>query len=554
MKVKKETQQKSGICGYSYEEYLQLVRSFHGHIAPGMILGGFMIDLAYRHLPGGKFFDAICETSACLPDAIQILTPCTVGNGWLKIIDVGRFALTFYEKYEGAGVRVYIDPPKLESYAEIKSWFFKLKSKVEQDSDLLLNEIHKAGFAVCSLEEVKLDLASIKTGGRKGFVLCPLCNEAYPLEHGPICLGCQGQLPYIEYPRVREDPALKGPSLRAIPVQEASGYRALHDMTQVIPGKEKGPAIKHDQAISAGDICRLQKMGRQSIYVSELKPEDTEWVHEDEAAKAFAQAMAGEGVTYARTPSEGKVELIAERDGLFQVDEARLEMLNLMPDVKCASRHNLTVALKGNKLAGTRAIPLYIHREQFEKAMTILREEPLFRVLTMRQAKVGILVTGTEIFLGLVEDRFIPIIKNKVEAYGCEVLSGVIVRDDRNAISENIRDLLKQGIDLLVTTAGLSVDPDDVTYQGLMDAGAADIKYGTPILPGNMTLLAHINHVQVVGVPACGLYHKTTSFDILLPRLLADMKITNKDLAKMGHGGLCLECKSCTFPLCPFGK
>ena len=554
MEIGKEIKQESSICNYSYKEYLQLVRSFHGHIAPGMILGGFMVDLAYRHLPEGEFFDTLCETKSCLPDAIQILTPCTVGNNWLRIIDVGRFALSFYEKHEGLGVRVYMDSQKLEPFPELKSWFFKLKPKMEQDSDQLFNEIQEAGSAVCSYEEVKLDQGYIKTSGKREITLCPLCHEAYPSDHGPICRGCQGQLPYIQHSKVRSVKALKGPELTAIPIEEAVGQHALHDMTQVIPGEEKGPAIKRNQEISNGDICRLQRMGRQSIYVSEMSPGSSDWVHEDEAAKAFAEAMAGDGVTYSEEPCEGKVELIAARDGLFQVDESRLEIINLMPDVKCATRHSLTVVSKGQKLAGTRAIPLHIHREQFDYAMTILREEPLFRVLPMRQANVGILVTGTEIFLGIVEDRFIPVIKNKVEAYGCKVVKAVIVRDDRKELCDNIKDILTCDVDLLVTTAGLSVDPDDVTYQGLLDAGAVDLRYGIPVLPGNMTLLGHINQVQVIGVPACALYYKTTSFDLLLPRLLADMEVTNQDLAKMGHGGMCLTCSRCTFPDCPFGK
>jgi len=554
MLVKEEKQQELSICNHTYQEYLQLVRSFHGHIAPGMMLGGFMVDLAYRHLPEGEFFDALCETKACLPDAIQILTPCTVGNGWLRIIDIGRYALTFYEKYGGLGVRVYVDPKKLEPFSEIKNWFFKLKPKQEQDGDRLMEEIRKAGSSICSFEEVKLDLESIHTGGRKGFTLCPLCHEAYPLENGPICGGCQGQLPYSQRSKIKSGTVLKGPQLKAVPVEEAAGHRSLHDMTQIIPGREKGPAFKRNQLISTGDICRLQRMGRQSIYVSELNPEDSDWIHEDEAAKALARAMAGDGVICTEQPREGKMELIAARDGLFKLDEKRLEILNMLPDVKCASRHGFTVVSKGDKLAGTRAIPLYIHRGMFEEAMAILSGEPLFQVFPLNQARVGILVTGTEVFLGMVEDRFIPIIKKKVEKYGCQVVKAVITSDDRKAICDNVEDILTCDVNLLITTAGLSVDPDDVTRQGLLDAGAVDIRYGTPILPGNMTLLARINQVQVIGVPACALYHETTSFDLLLPRLLARLEITNQDLAKMGYGGMCLDCKSCTFPDCPFGK
>jgi len=178
----------------------------------------------------------------------------------------------------------------------------------------------------------------------------------------------------------------------------------------------------------------------------------------------------------------------------------------------------------------------------------------VFRVSPLRRAKAGILVTGTEVFRGMVEDRFVPVIAAKVEALGSQVVESRIVPDDREAIARGVRELLDAGADLIVTTAGLSVDPDDVTRQGLVAAGVEDLLYGTPILPGAMTLLAKIGNVQVLGVPACALYFQRTSLDLLLPRLLAGVEISRRDLAGMGEGGLCLQCKSCTFPKCPFGK
>ena len=177
-----------------------------------------------------------------------------------------------------------------------------------------------------------------------------------------------------------------------------------------------------------------------------------------------------------------------------------------------------------------------------------------FKILPLQKAKVGILVTGTEVFRGLVQDRFIPIIRGKTEKYGCSVVHARIVPDEKEAILEGVKEILAAGADLLVTTAGLSVDPDDVTRQGLIEAGAEDILYGAPILPGAMTLLARIGDVRVIGVPACALFFKTTSFDLLLPRLLAGVPITRIDLSRMGHGAYCLECKTCSFPKCPFGK
>ena len=260
-------------------------------------------------------------------------------------------------------------------------------------------------------------------------------------------------------------------------------------------------------------------------------------------------------MTFTEPPREGKVNLLAARDGLLVVDDARLETFNLVPGVMCACRQGFTLLNQDRVLGATRAIPLFLPRADFYKAMTALRDGPILQVLPLRQPRVGILVTGTEVFMGLVEDKFVPIITTKIENFGGHVLKSLIVPDDRRAIREGVRTLLDRGVDLLVTTAGLSVDPDDVTRQGLVDAGATDILYGAPILPGAMTLLAHIGPVQVMGVPACALYFKTTSFDLLLPRLLAGLAITRRDLARLANGAFCLSCKVCTFPQkCPFGK
>jgi formylmethanofuran dehydrogenase subunit E len=193
------------IGSYSYEEYVHLVKSFHGNLAPGLIIGGFMVDLALRELPEGDFFDAICETCVCLPDAVQILTPCTIGNGWLKIVDFGRFALAFYEKNEGQGVRVYLDPARLDPWPEIKNWFFKLKSKNDQDLHILLDQIKKAGHDILSLQEVYLQPAFLKKRRLGQTALCSQCGEAYPVKDGTFCMACQGETPYKAVTRLAKE-------------------------------------------------------------------------------------------------------------------------------------------------------------------------------------------------------------------------------------------------------------------------------------------------------------------------------------------------------------
>ncbi len=186
------------ICTYSYEEYLHLVKSFHGTLAPGLLIGGFIVDLAMKNLPEGELFDAVCETPVCLPDAVQILTPCTIGNGWLSIINFGRFAVTLYEKYSGKGVRVYLDTKKLDVWPEVRDWYLKKKKKNEQDSDLLLAQIKEAGHQLLSVQMVQVEPEKVRRKKMGPVGICPDCGEAYPSKHGEKCLNCQGETPYSD--------------------------------------------------------------------------------------------------------------------------------------------------------------------------------------------------------------------------------------------------------------------------------------------------------------------------------------------------------------------
>ena len=543
------------IGNYSYEHFAELTASFHGSAAPGVILGGIMVQEGIKRLPQGILYDAICETRHCLPDAVQLLTPCTTGNGWLKVLDLGRFALSLFDKFNGQGVRVFIDPERVAAWPEVEKWYMKLAPKKDQDKNLLMFQIREAGPSLLGFEEVRIKSQFLGKRPRGVMVLCPLCKEGYPAGDGGICRACQGEAPYEEkQPHRRGDDCIQQPELVAVPVEMAVGRHVLHDMTKIIPEAHKGPAFVKDQVVTAGDLCRLHQMGRQRVYLAEENALGPEWVHENEAALAFATAMAGPGVVFSDTPREGKINLMSAIAGLLVVDKARLTTFNLLPGVMCASRHGYSTVAENRVVAGTRAIPLYLPREEFQKAVQLLADGPLFKVLPIRPLDVGVLVTGTEVFLGVVEDRFIPIIQNKVEAYGCRVAKAMVVPDDREAIRRGVEDLLQAGARLVVTTAGLSVDPDDVTRQGLQDAGAVDMRYGAPILPGAMTLLARIGSVPLIGVPACALYHKCTSFDLLLPRLLAGLDITRRDLARMANGALCLECQTCSFPKCGFGK
>ncbi|MBU1229218.1 MAG: trehalose-binding protein [Proteobacteria bacterium] len=536
---------------YSFEEFKAKAAAFHGYPAPGLLIGGYMVELARRHLPEGTLFDAVVETPKCLPDAVQILTPCTVGNGWVRVLNLGRYALALYDKHTGAGFRVWLDVDRLGPYDEIRSWFLKLKKKADQDTDRLFAQIEAAGDAICSLAPIQMSERARKHASMGRVGLCPICAEAYPASDGAICRGCQGEAPYLAAP-----PAQLEPDLTAVPVAQAVGRRALHDMTRIVPGESKGVAFRAGQTLTGGDVCRLQQMGRSNIYLEQDAPQG--FVHENEAVVAFARLMAGENVLCDETPREGKINFRAAATGVFVLDRQRLEAFNLVPDVMAASRHHGVLAEAGKGLAGARAIPLYLSAENFRKAQAVLAGGPLFRVAPLQTMRVGVLVTGTEVFQGLIEDRFAPVIREKVERLGSSVVAEAIVPDDAGRIAAAVGDLLAAGADLVITTAGLSVDPDDVTRKGLLAAGLTDMLYGAALLPGAMTLLGRIagpaGVAKVMGVPACALFHKATSFDILLPRVLAGLEITRQDLAQMAEGGFCLDCRTCTFPKCPFGK
>jgi formylmethanofuran dehydrogenase subunit E len=198
MQTKSAPPSQITICGLTYNEYIEKVRAFHGHVAPGVVLGGFMVDLAHRNLQQCEFFDAISETRSCLPDAIQLLTPCTVGNGWLRIIDLGRFAISLFEKYSGNGVRVYVDSSTLDNWPCLKAFFFKLVPKKEQDSEMLMREIRMANTSIFNIARVKVNLDSVHSKRRESLAVCPLCGEGYPENDGAACLDCQGKSPYLK--------------------------------------------------------------------------------------------------------------------------------------------------------------------------------------------------------------------------------------------------------------------------------------------------------------------------------------------------------------------
>ena len=340
--------------------------------------------------------------------------------------------------------------------------------------------------------------------------------------------------------------------LKKIRLEEAIGTKLAHDMTEIRPGEFKGAAFQKGHTVCNEDLCRLQKMGKNHLYVVDL---DEDEIHEDQAAAILADALAGDGIVWKDEPREGKIKLMAGRDGLFAVNTAVLAAFNMVDEVMCATLHNHTLVKKGELVAATRAIPLTMKRAPIERAAAIARQNgAVLAVNTIRKARVGLVVTGNEVYHGLIEDRFAPILSEKVETLGSQVAGVTFAPDDAGLISKAIRSHLDQGCDLLMLSGGMSVDPDDVTRQGIRSAGAGEMHYGASMLPGAMFLAAYLDDVPLLGVPACGLFHRITVLDLVLPRILAGEKIGKAELAFLGHGGLCKDCEECVYPHCPFGK
>lgn len=339
---------------------------------------------------------------------------------------------------------------------------------------------------------------------------------------------------------------------RMIPLDQAIGTVLAHDLTEIRPVEFKGPAFRKGHVVREEDLEHLLRLGKRHLYVLDIDPES---MHEDEAALVLAEALAGDGVTFNPHPSEGKINLRAARDGLLKVHVEALTDFNLVDGVMCATRHTHTVVRRDEVVGGTRAIPLVISRTAVEQAAKIGRAAGgILSVLALKSLRTGLIVTGNEVYSGLIQDRFIPAIRPKLDAFHCPVIGERFCPDDADIIAKTVRGFIASGAELIVTTGGLSVDPDDVTRLGVVKAGAVDYLYGSSVLPGAMLLLARVQGVPVIGVPACGMFHETTIFDLVLPRILAGERPTRRDLAALGHGGLCLNCSPCRFPRCAFGK
>ena len=339
--------------------------------------------------------------------------------------------------------------------------------------------------------------------------------------------------------------------MKLIRTQDAVGHVLCHDMTQIIPGKYKDARFRKGHVVREEDIPVLLSMGKENLYVWEMVPG---MLHENEAAERLCALCENENMVRSQV-KEGKLELTAAMDGLFRVDTRRLNEINLLDDIMIATRHGNTAVRKGDKLCGTRVIPLVIEEEKLLQAEKTGGGTPLLELLPWKLKTAAVLTTGSEVVKGLIQDSFTPVVEGKLAEYGIAMVEHRLVGDDMENIAAAIGEVRATGVDMVVCTGGMSVDPDDNTPGAIKRSGADIVTYGAPVLPGAMLLVGYFDDgTPILGLPGCVMYAKASVFDLLLPQIVADVPIRREEIVRMGEGGLCLGCGHCHFPNCGFGR
>ncbi len=338
--------------------------------------------------------------------------------------------------------------------------------------------------------------------------------------------------------------------MKKVRTLDAVGMTLCHDITKIVAGGFKGRAFKKGHIIKESDIEELLSIGKDNIYVWE---EQEGFLHENDAAIRLKHLACGEGISFGEI-KEGKIDFFADFDGILKIDNEELIKLNMIDEIMMATLHNDTPVKKGQKLGGTRVIPLVIDEKKIIEAEATVQKK-IVKVIPFMPKKVAIVTTGNEVYHKRIVDTFGPVVRTKVEEYGCEVLGQKIIPDDAEAITKAILDFINDGAELIMCTGGMSVDPDDLTPSAIKATGTKIVTYGSPVLPGAMFLLSYYNEdIPIMGLPGCVMHSRRTVLDLILPRILAGEKLNKRDIAMYGQGGLCLQCEECTFPHCSFGK
>ena len=338
--------------------------------------------------------------------------------------------------------------------------------------------------------------------------------------------------------------------MKLIKTENAVGCVLCHDITQIIKGVTKDARFRKGHVITKEDIPVLLSIGKDNIYIYE---NDENMMHENDAAKVLVSMCKNEYMSESDV-KEGKIELKAEADGLLKVDKKKLFTVNSFGQMMIATRHGNTMVKKGDKLAGTRIIPLVIEKEKMERAKKEVGEGSILKLMPFTHKKAALLTTGNEVYYHRIKDTFSETVMKKLDEFDVQIIDHVILPDDNELLTKTILEELEKGADIVICTGGMSVDPDDKTPLAIKNTGADVVSYGSPVLPGAMFMIAYMGEKVIMGLPGCVMYARRTIFDLALPRVMADDKITADELSSLGEGGLCLGCEVCTFPNCGFGK
>ncbi len=337
--------------------------------------------------------------------------------------------------------------------------------------------------------------------------------------------------------------------MKKINVEDAVGMALCHDITAMRDGF-KGAAFKRGHIITQEDIPALLDLGKRNVFVWE---DNAGEIHEEDAALRMAAMAQVEGAHYTG-PSEGKVLLMSDMRGMFRVDTQLLEEINAIGDITISTLPDHYPVEEGARLASMRIVPLVTKEEQIIKAEQLCSERKLLDIRPYQNKKVGVIITGSEIYSGRINDKFEPVVRAKLKQYPSEILGVSICDDDLDMITSAAEKYLALGADFLIFTGGMSVDPDDLTPTAVRRLGAEIVTHGVPSQPGNMTLIAYLDDTAIMGVPGAAISMPTTMFDVLLPQIFTGDKLTKAELIRLGDGGLCQLCKSCHFPNCTFGR
>jgi len=342
--------------------------------------------------------------------------------------------------------------------------------------------------------------------------------------------------------------------MKFIKTVDSVGHILCHDITRIVRGETKGPAFRKGHIIRDDDIPLLLSLGKENIYIWENQ---AGMMHENDAAEVLCAVCQGANVGRTEV-KEGKIELRALIDGLFKINKEKMNKINSFGQMIISARHGNFPVEAGNALAGVRIIPLVIEENKMSAVKQLCDDTHLLNVMPFKHKKAGVITTGSEVFHDRVEDTFTPVIKAKLSEYGVDVVKHVLSSDEHEKITTTCIEMINSGIDLVICTGGMSVDPDDVTPLAIKNTGAKIVSYGAPVLPGSMFMLAYYggdnSKIPIVGLPGCVMYADRTIFDLVLPRIMADDPISEEELSLLGHGGLCLSCSHCVFPNCGFGK